>query len=154
MNRIQAQANKLWQLLSTPDTLATYRKTVLLTWEITKETAGLLWLVICLGLVFFDWSWKWSIQAGRSVRGWVNNIDGSKPDQLAGEVGKALISAGKNSVDYTLTQAREQLGLPLTEVEPKPELVAVSTPTPEPVKVSAIATPPEISLPTEVDKEV
>lgn len=122
MNRIQSQADKLWQLLISPDTAAAYGRVVAITLNIVKEAALLVWLTICLVLVVFEWGWHSSIAAGRGLRGWwdntVNNMQGSN-DQIASEAGKALLTAGKNSLDFTLTQAKSQLGISAEMAEDK-----------------------------------
>lgn len=144
MERIKAQAAKLGQLLSKPETFAAYKNVVTLTWDILKETGLLLWLVICLVLVVFEWFWKFSVGAGQGARNWVNSLEGSS-DQLASETGKALLAAGKNSLDFTLTQAKSQLGFEIPE--PKVERVEVKS---EPVK----AAPPVVAPPTVVPPKV
>lgn len=128
MERIKTQADKLWKLLSNPDTFATYQKALQVTWDILRETGLLVWLVICLVLVVFEWFWKTAVGSGRRFRAWFDGIQGSS-DQLASEAGKALLTAGKNSLDYTLSQAKTQLGLPV-EVEPAPTAIAAGPPAP------------------------
>jgi len=110
MDRIKAQADKLWTLLLAPDTYAVYKNFVTTTWSILRETGLLLWLSLCLFLVVFEWFWNNSLQAGRNTRNWFNNLEGSN-EQIASETGKALLSAGKNSLDFTITTAKQQLGL-------------------------------------------
>ncbi|MGQ9869544.1 hypothetical protein [Leptodesmis sp.] len=112
MNRIKAQWEKLWQILSQPKTYATYKEAGQVTWAILKETGVLAWLGICLLLVVFEWFWKTAIGSGRNFRNWFNNLEGSS-DQIASETGKALLSAGKNSLDFTINAAKAQLGLPV-----------------------------------------
>jgi hypothetical protein len=130
MERIKAQADKLWQLISKADTLAAYKNVVTLTWEILKETALLVWLTICLILVVFEWFWKFSVGSGRSARDWFSSIEGSS-DQLASETGKAFLAAGKNSLDFALVQAKTQLGFSIEEapkVAVKPEVTPKAAP--------------------------
>jgi hypothetical protein len=118
MNKIQAQAANLWQRLSAPDTGATYQQAALLTWDILKETATLFWLVICLFLVASEWFWKTSVQLGSDFRAWLSGIEQSSPDRVVSEAGRALLSAGRNSVGFTLSQAKEQLGISLEPPAP------------------------------------
>jgi hypothetical protein len=154
MDRIQAQAALLWQRLSAPDTGATYKQAALLTWDILKETAALLWLLICLFLVAFEWFWKNSIHLGSSFRAWLAGIEQTSPDQVVSEAGRALLSAGKNSVGFTLLQAKEQLGIPLeapptTEAKPAALPAKVwSTHSPEPYKAPASPAASPITSPT------
>lgn len=153
MNKIQAQAAHLWQRLSAPNTGATYQQAALLTWDILKETATLLWLVICLFLVAFEWFWKTSVQLGGDFRAWLSGIEQSSPDRVVSEAGRALLSAGRNSVDYTLSQAKEQLGISLEPPAPaalpaKPALVNSSVePYASPAPAPSSTTPPAATLP-------
>ncbi len=112
MDRIKAQADKLSKIVTEPQTYATYKDFVLVTWNILKETGLLVWLIICLGLVFLEWFWNSSLAAGRNTRAWFNRLEGSN-EQIASETGKALLSAGKNSLDFTIATAKKQLGLPV-----------------------------------------
>jgi hypothetical protein len=133
MEKIQAQFTKLLKLLTASETFGTYQSAVTVTWTILKEAALLVWLVICLVLVVFDWFWKISVGTGRSARAWVNQLEGSS-EQIASETGKALLSAGKSSLDYTLNQARSQLGF---EIPSEPVKVEPVKPAPTP----AVTTP-------------
>lgn len=141
MDRIRDQAAKLWQLLSSPQTAETYQSASSLTGTIFKELGILLWLLICLLLVVFDWAWHASFQAGYQVRSWINSFDSSRSEQLVPETGKALLEAGKNSLNFTINQAREQLGLPLNlqARQPEPEPIAAqplkATETPKSIKL-------------------
>lgn len=110
MDRIKAQADKLWTLLLAPQTYAVYKNFVVTTWTILREAALLIWLSLCLFLIVFDWFWHNSVSAGQKSRDWFNQLEGSN-EQLASETGKALLSAGKNSLDFTITTAKQQLGL-------------------------------------------
>lgn len=158
MDRIRVQSAKLWQLLTAPDTFDSYKKVVLLTWDILKEAGILIWLVLCLVLVAFEWLWKTAFGTGQNFRNWVNQLEGTG-DQAASEAGKALLSAGKNSLSYTITQAKTQLGLPVA-VQSEPE-VAVTPAPPSPAAAPA-APPPapkapsvakiERSTPDEIDE--
>jgi hypothetical protein len=111
-NQIKNQADTLWQTLSAPTTLSTYQQTLNLTWKILTEAALLLWLVLCLVLVFFDWFVNAAIALGRRSRVWFDNLQTSETDQLASDTGKALLEVGKTGLASTLSLARAQLGLP------------------------------------------
>jgi hypothetical protein len=136
MNRISTQAAKLWQLITSPDTANSYKTALLLTWDILKETALLIWLVICLVLVAFEWIWKTAFSSGQSFRSWVNSLEGTG-DRAASEASRALLTASKNSLQSTLTQAKIQLGIPV-EITPEPEPVAVA-PKPSPTASSVVS---------------
>lgn len=117
MERIQAQAAKVLQLITSADTFATYQNAVAVTWRILVEAALLVWLTICLVVVVFEWGWQTSVGVGRQARTWwestLSSTEGSG-DRVASEAGKALLTAGKNSLDFTITQAKSQLGLPIS----------------------------------------
>ncbi|WP_287280641.1 hypothetical protein, partial [Okeania sp. SIO2G5] len=72
----------------------------------------LLWLVLCLVLVIFDWGYDVSTSAGRSARSWWEGISKSDSNDIATETGKQLVEASKASLSSTISQARSQLGLP------------------------------------------
>ena len=116
MDRIKAQAARLWQLLFAPETAETYQKATALTGQIFRESGQLLWLTLCLILVLFEWFYKNATQAGHSARTWINHQQegDSSPDRIASGFGKALLTAGQNSLAYTLEQAKDQLGLSIT----------------------------------------
>jgi hypothetical protein len=145
--QIQAQAKKLWGLVSSPETAGTYQKTGALTWTILKETGYLLWLVICLVLVFGEWLWKTGYGAGYRFRSWINDLERPtlsaelpSSDVTAAQLsttGKNLLNAGKTRLLKAVETAREELGIervtsPL-EVTPPPATPPAST---------ASATPP------------
>lgn len=111
MDRIQAQAAKLWHLLVASDTAATYQKTIALTWAILRESAVLAWLLLCLVLVSVDWFWNRSVQTGRNVRIWYSSFDETSANSFLSAAGQAVLSAGEAGASYVLTQAREQLGV-------------------------------------------
>jgi hypothetical protein len=113
-NPLPAQIAKLRQIITAQETLSSYQQVVAVTWTILKETAVLLWLVLCLVLVAADWFWTNSLQTGRKARAWVNSFDLEQTDsnQMASQMGQTIVTAGKASLDYAIAQAREQLGLP------------------------------------------
>jgi len=110
MHRIKTQADQLWALLLEPQTYATYKNVVVITWAIAREAALLGWLTLCLFLVGFEWFWHNSLAVGRNTRNWFNQLEDSS-EQVASETGKALLAAGRNSLDFTIATAKQQLGL-------------------------------------------
>jgi hypothetical protein len=111
MDRVTAQANTLKQLFSDSKTYETYQAVGQTTWKILVETGLLVWLIFCLSLVFFEWFWKLSVGSGRDFRHWFDNLQGSS-DEIAAETGKAILSVGKSGLDFTISTAKSQLGLP------------------------------------------
>lgn len=154
-SKIQAQSAKVWQILTNPETTNTYKNVVTTTWQILKESAVLLWLILCLILVIIDWFWTNSIFAGRRFRVWVDSFEKSDTDHIASEAGKQLLAASKRSVANSISGARTLLGLPekkepALELPPQKEIkkesVSVS-PTPSAAPSPAFA-PEPTPLPT------
>lgn len=138
MDKIKAQADKLWQLISNPSTGAAYQQTLALTWSILKETGLLLWLVICLVLVLGDWFWKYSFTAGQNTRIWLNDLQtksAETPETSEGgnfwsETGKSLLAAGQNSLNAALNTARDQLGIEAPPAPTPPAIAPAQPPAP------------------------
>lgn len=155
-NQISSQASKVWSIVSAPTTGDTYKQTGALTWTIIRETGILIWLVICLGLVAFDWFWTNSIWAGQRTRNWVDNLTSTGSDRLPSEAGKAILTVGKTGLASAIAQAREQLGLPqkqepvVSEPSPSPKPKLTSTPVATSVASgpAAPASPVEPTKPT------
>ena len=149
--QISSQANKFWQLLTAPGTLDTYRQAVNLTWSILKEAALLIWLVLCLVLVLGDWFWEKSVGLGRQTRMWVSGLQTVNTDQMASSAGKAIVSAGKNSLTYTIAQAREQLGLPGKSISSS--LPALTETAAAPVEVKATSETTKVTTTVPIPEE-
>ncbi len=153
--QLSNQATKVWGLLTDPTTTTTYTQTLDITWKIIRETGSLLWLTFCLVLVGFDWFWTQSIGAGKTVRGWVNDIGKPSSDKAPVEAGKVIASVSKNSVSYMLSTARKQLGLPEKEIPApveKPVAIAPTPVLPAPV-VEPEPTPVTVPTPAVEDTE-
>ncbi|NET32649.1 MAG: hypothetical protein F6K19_11650 [Cyanothece sp. SIO1E1] len=118
MNSIQSQAAKLWQLLFESDTGATYQKALRLTWEIIKETALLIWLVLCLGLVGITGTWDLAVKSVADLQGWVKQLDEPTPQKIAAEVASGVSEKLKwvssSGLSQAVSSAKQQLGLPDT----------------------------------------
>lgn len=162
--KIRSQAAKFWTVLASSETLDTYQKAAVLTWQILKEGALLIWLVLCLVLVGFDLGAEKAIATGRSARTWLDSIEKADSNQLAADTKQKLISAGKTSVSTAIAQARQQLGLPkkqsadLTQGSNVPmksaaPLDSASSPTtetsePSPTSTAAVSRPPPPTTPS------
>lgn len=140
-NQISSQATKVWQLVSDSNTVNSYKQALDVTWLILKETGILLWLVICLVLVAFDWFWANSIHLGRQTRNWWENLEHRDTNRLASEAGQTLVSLGKTGLAFTLAQAREQLGLPQ-----KPEATMEPPNQSQPVSISRETSTPAYTV--------
>jgi hypothetical protein len=140
MEKIKTQAALVWQLLSASETYGVYQNALSTTWKILKEAGLLVWLVICLTLVFGDWFWKTGVGAGQNARAWFDNLQEGSNDQLASETGKALLTVGKSSLLSTLSLAKTQLGLEDETPAPEPTKTAAK-PAPAPAPAPAAAAP-------------
>ena len=148
MDRIQAQAAKLWRLLFSSDTVATYQKTLTRTWEILKESALLVWLIFCLVFVLAEWVWKSCAQLIADLKTWYGGFEEPSANTLLSATGKAFLSAGEASIDYVLSQAKGQLGIedtaqPVKRISAKPV---------EPSKPAVSPSKPSTGAPAPVEK--
>ncbi|WP_404788600.1 hypothetical protein [Altericista sp. CCNU0014] len=121
--QLQNQFNVWWQTLANKETFDTYQKTIQLTWRILQETAKLVWLFLCLGLVSFTWLGETSQQSGRQLKDWIASIPEPKADYIWSETRERLTAITRSSATSLVSQAKEQLGLP---TEPKAVLSAPS----------------------------
>lgn len=149
MDRVKSQAAVVSRLLFAPETASSYQKVLVLTGQILKEVALLLWLLICSIFVLIAWIGETAISSGQSARDWWQAQQNSSADgnQTAAATGKAILDVSQNGVGFLLNQAREQLGLEKKEIE-KPTKPASPAPkpavTPAPEKPVAVA--PEKSV--------
>ncbi len=141
MNPIQTQVAKLWDLLFSPTTGETYKKALLLTWDILRESARLVWLVLCLGFIFVDWARVNSVRSGQELRQWYDNIEEPKASNLWNETGRAVLAVSNSSLSYVMSQARTELGIP-APVEP-PKLISPN-PTAKPAAAKVEAAPAKV----------
>jgi len=141
-NQIQSQASKVWQTVSDPATSASYQQTLTLTWTILKETGYLLWLVVCLVLVFGEWIWKTGYRTGWATRNWINNFEKPSSDRFLSEAGKSLLEVGKAGATMAISTAKGQLG-----IEEAPEPVKVSPSTAPAVPAKAAVPEPQPAVP-------
>lgn len=130
MDRIQAQASKLWDLLFDEDTGTTYQAALNLTGTILKEFAQLIWLTLISVFVFGAWFSDVTVKTGKGIRDWVDNRDTDVPavtdGKSAGEASKDLLEKGRVTVSQLLNQAREQLGLEAQEITAEPSVTKPS----------------------------
>ena len=110
-NQFSAQLLKLQQLLAAPSTFSAYTQVFDVTYNIIKECLVLAWLTLCLVLVLFDWIGSFAISTGQRSKDLLENLKEVKSEELASETGKSILSAGKAGLAYTVSQARDQLGL-------------------------------------------
>jgi hypothetical protein len=148
MDTIKVQANKVSQLIFASDTGSTYQKALTLTWDILRETALLIWLVICLIFVGAEWLWNTAIDLGQKVRAWYESLGEKKAEpgepQSFESISKSVLSAGESGAAFLLYRAKQQLGIdaepPAPKTVKKPEASKPVAP-PAPVATSTPVTP-------------
>ncbi len=159
MDKIKQQANTVSQLVFSAETGETYKKTLVLTWAILRETGVLIWLVICLAFVGGEWFYRSSVKLGRDARAWYNNlgekVEGSEAENAA-STGEALLTSVKSGTTYLLSRARRQLGIPDPEpvseapaLQPQAKPAAPEPAATEPAPAAAAATATKVSTPAE-----
>ncbi|MEL6813977.1 MAG: hypothetical protein AAFP03_04075, partial [Cyanobacteria bacterium J06598_3] len=133
-----------------------YQKTLNLTGTILKESAQLIWLIICSVFVFGAWFSDTAVKTGKGIRDWVDNQGAGGPDagesKPIGETGKELLDTGLTGVNYLLNQAREQLGLEAQERPAKPPAASSAPPAPKATPVAAPSVPAKAPAQTPTPK--
>jgi hypothetical protein len=140
-NQVSTQVAKLGKILADPGTIGSYQQTIAVTLTILKETAVLAWYVLCLTLVASDWFWHNSIATGKKARTWLSHLQAEDNSEISNQVGKGVLTAGKSSVGFLISQARSQVGLP-AKPEAAPE-AAVTEANPIAPAPTAPTTPAE-----------
>lgn len=140
MDKIKGQAAKVGELVFASETGAAYQKTLGLTWNILRETAILLWLVVCLLFVGVEWFWQSATTLGKKARSWYETLSQPSPqeEKSFSEMGQSLWGTVQNGAAVLLYQAKQQLGIDATPPAPPP-------PAPKPAPSStpiAVASPP------------
>jgi hypothetical protein len=134
------QVKVWWKTVSDQESLGTYQKTIQTTWNILRETGRLLWLILCLGLVFVTWIWTTSKTSSQQLKTWYESIPEPKSENVMTEASQFLASASRTTATKVMTQAREQLGLPAPTVTPVVKTVAAAAP--------PVAKPAAVPVPT------
>ena len=130
MDRVKSQAAVVSQLLFDPKTADAYKNVLVLTGQIIKEVALLLWLVICSVLVFIAWFSNIATSSGSKARAWweAQQTDSADGNQAAAATGQALLDVSQNGAYFLINKAREQLGLHTIERPAKVETPAAKAP--------------------------
>lgn len=148
MDKIKEQANAVGQLVFSSETGDLYKRTLTRTWDIIRETALLLWLVVCLTVVGGEWFYRTSVGLGRSARDWYTTFSekstATTEAQPLGSTGEALLGMVKSSTSNLISQARKQIGLPA----PEPTAPAAATPKPAAPPAAPPAAAPPAAAPS------
>lgn len=157
MDTIKEQASKVSQLIFATDTAGTYQKALSLTWAILRETALLVWLVICLVFVGGEWLWNTAIELGKKGRIWYESLGEKKAApgeaQSLESIGKSVLSAGESGAAFLLYRAKQQLGI---DADPpaKTQPPTTAPPVAAPPKIPDIPAAPAAEVaPTEPTEE-
>ncbi len=111
MHKLQAQIIKVGNLFFSPETGETYKKALVLTWNIILESAKLVWLTFCLLFVIFAWIWTIFNRGADRVQTWYNNIDEPKTNNILNATGKTLLIAGSTGAAFAVAKAKNELGI-------------------------------------------
>ena len=123
-NRIQQQATKVWQAASEPGVIGAYTQALTLTWNLIKEVAILVWLVLCLVLVAGDWLWINGKAAISNLQTWFSRMKEVETTEVASDAGKVLANVSKQGATAIVSYAKTQLGLQEErDTEPEPGVV-------------------------------
>ena len=143
MDKIKAQAGKVGQLVFAGDTSSTYGKALTLTWDILRETALLVWLVVCLVFVGGEWFWHTAMGLGAKARTWYDGLsqtDNSREERSFTEMGQSLLTAGGNGAAFLLYQAKKQLGIDAERSTPKTPAKKSAPAAPTPATAAPVPT--------------
>jgi hypothetical protein len=145
---IADQFNIWFKTVISQETATTYSKTFQVTLSILQETGKLLWLVLCFGLVLFQWIVDSGKQLWQDSQAWYGSIKEPKGEHLWEAISKVVSETSRSSVAVALGQARGQLGLPVAETKAapvtppaKPKPAEVNTTPPPPVAATTPAAP-------------
>jgi hypothetical protein len=111
-NPIQDKATEWWQLISDKETADSYKSFFQLTWKILKETALLVWLLLCFVLVSVGWVWHNSSKVTESVSDLRTKVDQKSDSNMLSEAAVKFWEASQTTVSNALATARKQLNLP------------------------------------------
>ena len=154
MNKLKQQFTKISTLLFSTETGKTYGSAIKFTWDILRETARLLWLLLCFIFLIFFWGGGYATQAGRNLRVWYADLDDDRRNNLLASAWGSLQQVFKGSPSEEGSSrspvslvhlAKSQLGIvsdpPALKAIPPAPIVA-TTPSAEPVEETVATTTP------------
>jgi hypothetical protein len=141
MDKLKKQATTVSNLLFSTDTRQVYTRALTLTWDILRETAVFLWLVVCSVFLLIFWGGNYAKQAGQNVRNWYANLDAEQRKNVFAAAWGSLqqIAGGGSSSRSLVDIAKAQLGI---SADP-PALQAIPPAPPVPTKPSTPQTEPD-----------
>ncbi|MGB7413948.1 MAG: hypothetical protein WA902_07045 [Thermosynechococcaceae cyanobacterium] len=143
-NPIQDKATEWWQLISGEETAESYKNFFKLTWKILKETALLLWLMLCFVLVAIGWVWNNSSKVTETVSELKGRANQNENSNLMADTAVKLWEASQSGAANAVAKARKRLDLP--EIE---RTTQKKTPVAPPREDAQVATPTQESTATE-----
>lgn len=163
--QLQTQFTAWWQLVLSNETGLIYKNFVVRTWEIIKETAILLWLLVCFVFVAISWIWTGSSKTVDNFQTWQSQVSEKEDSTLLSEAGQSIWDATQKTTAAALQAARSQLGMhppetsdsdtPTTPipaakpaaVQPAPMSPPPAAATPAPPPTAATPAPPPAATP-------
>ncbi|MBV6625823.1 MAG: hypothetical protein KI793_23325 [Rivularia sp. (in: Bacteria)] len=116
MKLIQYQANVVWDNLSSPNTIKIYQQALVKTWNLLKETAILLFMLLLLVVVFVLWVWHIGFTIGWKFRHWMESPN-KEPDKFVENTIKSLSNSFAQLFNRVKGFAEKKLGLELPKSE-------------------------------------
>jgi hypothetical protein len=112
---IFSQAEELRKVVLQRDTIVSFQQSTGLLFTVIRETALLLWLVLCFGVVAFTWLSEKAIALGKSVKTGFDDFQENSREQAPAEIlsntGKSVLLTSQSAANYLITYARKQVGI-------------------------------------------
>lgn len=124
MNPIQYQAIEFWQNLIDKDTAWTLKQGLEKFWELLKQAARLVYLLVLLSFAFFVWFWGVGFQSGRAFRVWLEK-DITSPEDLLNRLINLLVKPLEALPDWASSTIKELLGIETKVLPPAKEAKAL-----------------------------
>ena len=152
MNKLQEQLRKWHAATLTEASWLIYQRTFELSVSIAKESAILLWLLVCYVFVAAVEIWSGLFQSAKNIRGWHTQVSQKGDSNLLLEAGKAICKASKKGVASALQAARAQLGMGQSQ-SPSPNDDDSSCSVPVETAPMLMSSPEPLSPPSPVNLE-
>jgi hypothetical protein len=114
-NPISSQVEKLRQVVLQRDTIESFQQSIGLLFTVLRETALLLWLVLCFSIVALTWLGEKAITSGRSLKIGLTELQensrGQDPGELLSNTSRSVLLTSRSAASYLVTQAKQQVGL-------------------------------------------
>ncbi|MEM8639749.1 MAG: hypothetical protein AAGG51_13170 [Cyanobacteria bacterium P01_G01_bin.54] len=157
MSKLKQQFQTVNQLLFSLETGQTYLQALQLSWQIVREVAQLVWLVLCFMFLITFWGGRYVGQASYNLKDWYTHLDSQQRQNILGSLVDSLQTAisgkstsGETSSRSLIELAKSQLGItqdpPALQSIPAVPTVTVAATAAE--EENPAAAEPEASAPT------